>query len=260
MYQMLPKQRCRNITGLVYKSDAYDHVGLYENEPHGDSWYSDLCGYMASRHVPCAVSPVHVDPYDTEDIKKWIERHLDPKTGELAEKYKDKVPKVGDKRPEHAHVMVCWPGSKSRDQMTELMADYCHIRPTMWEEVKNVPAMLRYFCHLDCDDPSKLKYPITELHAYGGLDISPLLTNDQKFKKAKMLLEVTDYVINESHFHHYNQLVKWAHATGDMELLSFVAGRAPYFAAYFKGESDERAEKAAKEKKEKESSENGSTE
>ena len=80
-YMMGEGERCRNIVGLVYEEDARRACGRYETEPHGDNWYMDLVSYMASLHVPCAVSPVHLgDPYSKEDVKAWIERHLDPKT------------------------------------------------------------------------------------------------------------------------------------------------------------------------------------
>lgn len=246
MYQMLPKERCRNITGIVYKEDAEKVSGLYSDEPHGENWYSDLCGYLASRHVPCAVSPIHTDPYDIEDVRQWIERHLDPDTQQVADEYKDRIPKVGDKRKEHAHILFAWPGAKSRDQMTELMADYCPIRETMWQEVKNVPAMLRYFCHLDCEDASKLKYDVRELHAYGGLDTSPLY-KESSVHKIQVLMECMEH-IQKNKVRHYSQLVRWAMRTGEIDIFNTVAGRASFFAAYFKGCADERAERAEKEK------------
>ena len=98
-YMMGPKERCRNILGLVYAEDAMKATGRYDDEPHGKDWYADLLSYMASLHVPCAVSPIHKDPYDSDDVRQWIERHLDPDTMKVADEYKDKIPKVGDTVP-----------------------------------------------------------------------------------------------------------------------------------------------------------------
>lgn len=133
-YMLAPKERSRNIVGLVYGEDARTAVGLYEDKPHGDDWYMDLVSYMASLHVPCAVSPVHSDPYDVDDVKGWIERHLDPKTMKVKDEYKDMVPKVGDPQKEHVHLLFTFRGAKSRDQITKMMEGYCHIRETMWQK------------------------------------------------------------------------------------------------------------------------------
>ena len=80
MYMML-KERRRNITGIVCAEDARKAIGSGMLSPHGDTWYDDLLSYMASLHIPCAVSPIHRDLYDLEDVRKWRERHM--KDGEL---------------------------------------------------------------------------------------------------------------------------------------------------------------------------------
>lgn len=247
MYQMLPKQRCRNITGLVYESDARQACGIYSDTPHGDNWYSDLVSYMCSLHVPCAVSPIHHDPYDQDDVNHWIERHLDPETGKVAEEYQDKIPAVGDEHENHVHIVFTFSGAKTRDQMTEYMKGYCYIRPTMWEEVKSVPGMLRYLCHLDSNDPSQIKYDIRTMYAFGGLDTS-CCEKENDISHLRTLMDLTQYA-EDNNIKHYSILVRKCLADGDVNTFKVLASRAPYFAAYFKGKSDERAEAAAKDKK-----------
>lgn len=246
MYMMLPKERRRNITGLVYADDARKAIGAGMYSPHGDDWYADLLSYMAGMHVPCAVSPVHDDLYDLEGIKKWMERHT--VDGKLDPAYAGKVPKVGDVKPLHAHVMICYPGGKTRDNVTDEMEGYCHIRPTMWQNVKSVDSMLRYFCHLDEIDPAKNHYDVRDLYAFGGLDVSALYKTNQE-RNSSILWRVTQEAMDRK-FRHYSQLVRWAHAEKDYDVWNIVTGRAAYFAAYFKGLYDERQEAEAQRKKE----------
>lgn len=249
MYQMLPNQRARNITGIVYAEDAMKAVGRYELSPHGEKWYSDLVSYMAALHVPCAVSPVHNDVYDLDGVKQWMERHVDPKTGKLKDEFIGKCPNIGDVKPLHAHILFKFPGAKTRKQMSEYMFDYCPIRETMWQEVKNVDSMIRYFCHLDSIDPTQRKYDIRSLYAFGGLDVSCLEEN-KEVTRTVQLMDITQLILKEK-MKHYSQLVRYALNSGDVEMFGTVAGRAPYFASFFKGMSDERAEKKARDEMQK---------
>lgn len=253
MYQMLPQQRARNITGIVYEKDARQATGRFETKPHGDDWYDDLVAYMASLKVPCAVSPIHKDPYDWDAVKQWIERHSDPKTMELKPEYKDKVPCVGDDRPAHVHIVFSFPGAKSRKQMTEYMWDYCPIRETMWQEVKNLDAMIRYLCHLDCNDPAKVKYDIRKVYGFGGLDLSAL-EKTNAITKLRTLYEITEY-IEKNGMRYYSQLVRWAVGTGDTEIFACVSSRAAYFGALFKGKAQERKDHEEAEQREKQTTE-----
>lgn len=245
MYQMLPQQRSRNITGIVYAKDAREAVGRYEVVPHGDNWYSDLLSYMAALKVPCAVSPIHNDPYDLDSVKQWIERHTDAKTGKLLPEYEGKVPCVGDPKPEHVHLVFSFPGAKTRKQISAYMADYCPIRETMWQEVKNLDAMLRYLCHLDSVDPTKMKYDVRMVYGFGGIDLSAL-DKTSSMNKLRTLYDLTD-VVEKNDMRHYSQLVRWVVGTGDTEMFAVVTARAAYFAALFKGKYDERQEKKEQE-------------
>lgn len=252
MYMMLPKERRRNITGIIYAEDARKAIGTGMQSPHGDVWYDDLLSYMASLHIPCAVSPIHRDLYDLESVRKWRERHT--VDGELDPSCLGRVPQVGDVKPEHAHLLFTFPGSKTRDNITELMEGYCHIRETMWQKVENVDSMLRYFAHLDeKDDQSKQVYDAREVYCFGGLDSSALFRSDN-VRKSGILWEITETIINKK-MRHYSQLVRWAHAKKDYELWNIVTGRASYFAAYFNGLYNERREEEERRKKEEKSAE-----
>lgn len=250
-YMMGPKERCRNIVGLVYAEDAMKAKGKYEPLPHGEDWYDDLLSYMASLHVPCAVSPIHTDPYDADEVRQWIERHLDPDTMQVADEYKDQIPKVGDEHKAHVHVLFTHKGAKTRHQMTEIMEGYCHIRETMWQRCESVDGSLRYFAHLDVrDKDNKHVFLPHEVYCFGGLDASPLYKNSA-LDKSETAYNVTLHIM-QTGMKHYSQLVRWALHEQNLSVFNCVKGGAPYFAALFKGMADERAEQAAKEKAEAE--------
>ena len=250
-YMLGPKERCRNILGLVYAEDAMKATGRYDDEPHGEDWYADLLSYMASLHVPCAVSPIHMDPYDADDVRQWIERHLDPDTMQVAEEYKDKIPKVGDTHKPHVHILFTWKGAKTRDQMTEEMRGYCEIRETMWQKCQSVDGSLRYFAHLDeTDDDKKQRYDPNSVYCFGGLDASALYKNSA-LDRSETAYNVTMHIM-QTGMKHYSQLVRWALHEQNLSVFNCVKGGAPYFAALFKGMADERAEEAAKERAEAE--------
>lgn len=256
MYMMQPKERRRNITGIVYKEDAEKAIGYGYIKPHGEEWYDDLLSYMASLHVPCAVSPIHEDLYDLEDVQKWVERHVD-EHGQLSDEDKARCPKVGDVHPAHAHVMWCFPGTKTRDYITAMMRGYCEIRETMWQRVEDADSLLRYFAHLDTNDPKKMVYDVHDVKTFGGLDASALYKTDQ-VRKQEISYEITGKIF-ENGYKHYSQLVRWAYGSKNYEYWSNVTGRAAYYAALFKGMADERAEELAK-KKRKEKAAKGKSE
>lgn len=256
MYMMLPKERRRNITGIIYAEDAMRATGAGMVEPHGENWYDDLLSFMASLHVPCAVSPIHEDQYDLEDVQKWRERHTSDK-GEMSPEDMEKCPKVGDVHPAHVHVMFCWKGVKSREYVTDLMEPYMHIRETMWQKVQDVDSLLRYFAHLDEVDPKKKRYDVRDVYCFGGLDGSAL-DKSCEVRKQELTYNITTHIYKER-LRHYSQLVRWAHGTKDMEVWSTVTGRASYFAALFRGMADERAEEEARKKRIEEAKKKGKT-
>ena len=59
--------------------------------------YGQLLEYLDDLHMPCACSPVHdSDTFTENDVKNWVERHLDKETGEIAkEAIKAGIPCVG---------------------------------------------------------------------------------------------------------------------------------------------------------------------
>lgn len=216
------------------------------------SWaksYGELLEYLDGLHMPCACSPIHdADTYTQDDINKWVRNHIDKKTGELPEAVVKKgIPKLGQNKREHVHVLLCANGPMTPDYFAKLFEDF-HAIP-YFEKVNSVPSMLRYFAHMD--SPEKHQYNCLEIHGFGGMDLSPLLKTS-KVTNIEILLDVMDYMLRND-IRHYNKLVRWAISTGDIDTIACVTGRASFFANYFKSASDERREKAEKQKRLEES-------
>lgn len=212
-----------------------------------DDWgktYGELLEFLDDLHMPCACSPVHdADTYTQMDINKWIRKHTDRKTGEVSKDALEAgMPQLGQHKKTHVHVLFCHKGPATPDQFAKKLRDFHDI--SYFEQVNSVPAMLRYFAHMD--SPEKHQYSALEIHGFGGIDLSPLLKTS-KVTNLEVLLDVMDYMLKND-IRHYNRLVRWAISTGDIDTISCVTGRASFFANYFKSASEERREKLEKEK------------
>lgn len=84
----------------------------------------------------------------------------------------DKDINVADGSPKkaHWHVLVMFGGVKSYEQVCELIQPLnCPIP----QRCHNVKSIVRYFAHLD--NPEKARYSLSDIVAYGGVDIYDLL-------------------------------------------------------------------------------------
>lgn len=239
--------KARNVTYIQWVEDL---------EKIGKSYY-DFCGFIEGLAVPAVVSPVHDrDTYTAEDVRKWVRRKenqlgveslYDTETGELLPVWADVVPKVGDKKKAHIHVMFLEKGVRTADFFCERMAEFgLDIGKWRWEKVEHPDAMKRYFAHLD--QPDKAEYSMFDVLGFGGVDLSCLVRQDTN-SKLKVLYEVQDYV-RRHNIRDFHVLADWAHSTRDLDYVNCVSGRASYWVGYFS--SKHNADRRAKEKKDKE--------
>lgn len=98
---------------------------------------------LDNEHIQWAESPLH-------------DQDVDPGTGEL-------------KKP-HWHVVVCFEGVKTHDQVKKIIEP---LKCSIPIALNSVRGMIRYFCHLD--NPEKHQYPTDMIIAHGGLDVQDLL-------------------------------------------------------------------------------------
>lgn len=203
-----------------------------------DDWgisYGSLLAWLDDLHMPCACSPVHNrDRYTELDVAKWLRDHSKD-DGSIDKRAIDEgVPRTDQQKKDHVHVLLCSGGALTAAQWAEKFEGFHDVNYFL--RVNSVPSMLRYFAHMD--SPDKAQYSSMDVHGFGGIDLSPLLQTD-KVSSLHTLVTVMHY-IKDNKVKHYNRLVKYAVKTGDLDLINCVTGRAPFFAAYFKSEADER--------------------
>lgn len=240
----LGDEKARNVLVLIYTEDIICD--------EGQTPYGRLLQFLDGLQIPCACSCVHdQDTFTEGDIMKWIADRTDKESGELDKRYLEKgVPKEGQHKKEHIHILLRYPGPVTEDSIINEFAPLLKngLRRELLRKCKSPSASLRYFSHVD--SPEKHYYGVLSVKGFGGIDLSPLLKTD-KSAAIETLLDVYDFI--ETHeVRHYNKLVKWAMGTADLDVISCVCGRASFFASYFRDKSDERREKAEQARRQQE--------
>lgn len=210
--------------------------------------YGDLLAYMESLNMPCAVSPWHnKDRYTAEDVRGWVDRHIDPDfydfISEDLEEVRSKAPKVGDCKKSHAHILIKSKGPRNRHYFTKnIMGPFIDIPDSKWEKVEHLDSYICYLCHKNT--PSKYRYSELDVHGFGGIDLSPLLNKKDAMEKTNVFLLVKAQIRSQG-WRYFHQLDEWADSTRDMDIISCVSGRVSYFSALFRSRREERQDKAA---------------
>lgn len=241
-----PDEKVRMVTCIIWLEEMSHY--------NADNPLGGLLEYLEGLCMPIACSPLHdQDTYDAEDVRKWIRRHIDPKTGEVDEKFLDAMPKVGDQKKAHVHIIfesksplpaVAEPGKQS---WTNVFVDYgLKLECYRFERVPHPDSLKRYLCHLDSVD--KHRYPVLDIHTFGGIKMGCLLRTDD-FVKENTFMFCMNYAIDNK-YRYYSQLLHWALKQGDYEVLGCVRGNASTFVSYFNSQRQMR-EDAAKAKKAK---------
>lgn len=94
------------------------------------------------------------------------------------------------KKP-HYHVTFYFPGHKSYDQVSAIVAPFNGARP---EPCIDLGGTLRYMCHLDSEN--KHKYSVHDVKCFGGADytegISCVSNEKREIRKIKIFIEEKD--------------------------------------------------------------------
>lgn len=242
-------ERVRQAWCVIFLEDVAKNAKTEEDRRNP---YGLVLKHLAGlKSITCACSPLHdQDTYDEQDVQNWVQRHINPDTGDVAEDYLELQPRVGDKKKEHVHVLIVDKGPHVREWFNNLMLDIVpDLKPNRWQKVIKLDAAIRYLAHLDHKELGKHEYSALDVHGFGGIDLSPLLRSD-KYAKIDTLFFVQRWVMDND-CRHYHKLVHWAWSIGDYEVIGCVTGRAAYFSAYFRSLADERAEERRLEKEQK---------
>lgn len=217
-------QSARNVAVIIF---------MEELEKAGFT-YHDFLAFCDGLHCEIAISPVHdKDEYTAEDVRKWIDRHIDPDhysyISSDIEAVREVAPKVGDCKKSHVHVMIKYSGQNRGQYYSDLFAPILKIPATRWQKVLNVDSYLRYFAHMD--SPEKYRYSELEIWGFGGIDMSALIKTD-KARRSEVLFLIKQEIYKHD-WRYFFQLDKWATSTNDGEIINYVAARSSYFSALF---------------------------
>lgn len=226
---------------------------------NADNPYGGLLEYVQGLNIAAAVSPLHdQDTYTAEDVRKWIRRNIDPDTGEVREDKLDFLPKVGDRKKAHAHIIIESKNPLIVQTNDETKLSWCayfkdyglDLQANRFQRVVNPDSAKRYLCHLDDED--KHLYNVLEVHTFGGIKMGALLRDDE-FAKINAYNFCLQTAI-EKKFRYYFQLVRWAHDTGNPDFIGSVKGNTSAFNNYFNSLRQAQADQAAARKKKEQQS------
>ncbi len=97
---------------------------------------------------------------------------------------------TGEQKKAHYHVLVLFQGVKTFEQVKALIAPLNCTIPTVCQNVKG---LVRYMAHLD--NPEKAQYSLSDIVAYGGVDLSEYLkpSKTERYLYIKEMLGFIDY-------------------------------------------------------------------
>lgn len=238
MLQLLkPTERARLMGCLIWVEDL----------ERAKLTYGDLLAFLEGLHMACVVSPIHdEDTYTADDVRGWRNRHLDPDTGEVADEYTNREPKVGDKKKPHIHVYFNHKGPKAPRAMSRAFDEFIPglIADNRWVAVPDWEAIVRYCAHMD--SPNKAQYDPLKIHGFANADMSGIW-NQKTVQPMKVMMEV-EKAIRRHKIPNYYRLNTWANATGDIEVINAVKGRTSHWTAIFNAMRQERVEQAERKK------------
>lgn len=115
---------------------------------------------------------------------------------------RDKNPDGEDKKP-HWHVLVCYEGKKSPEQL-QALADALGAANHQYQEVQSMRGYARYLCHMD--NPEKAQYDSSEVHTV-AIDYQAIV--GMASDKYKSIAEMMDFCEQENIFSYY-ELMNYA--------------------------------------------------
>lgn len=126
--------------------------------------YEDI---IRSSHVECFISPLHDCDFNLD-------------TGEL--------------KKAHRHILFCFDGVKSRDQVMELVNSFGGVG---LEKVNSKVGYIRYLCHLD--DPQKQLYAVEDIVCLNGADCTDYI-NKRSIDRYNAINDMIDFCITNNIF------------------------------------------------------------
>lgn len=145
------------------KSRGHDRTRIWAAVVYPDSAPDNWRGILDDYHIEWAESPLH--QFDTNQ------------TGEV--------------KKAHWHIVLAFDGPKSYEQVSEILRPINCPHPQRCHSLKGA---VRYFAHLD--NPEKYQYPVSEIVAHGGFDVTAALAPSSSERYA-MIAEMIEFVRTE---------------------------------------------------------------
>lgn len=128
------------------------------------------------------------------------EHHIEWVEGPLHDK--DFNP-TGEKKKPHRHILLLFGGVKTYEQVLSVIEP---LNGTIPQKVQNTKSLVRYMAHLD--NPEKVQYLLSDIKAYGGVDLSDLLSLS-KSERYSLIREMISF-INQHNIIEYEDFVTYA--------------------------------------------------
>lgn len=109
----------------------------------------------------------------------------------------------GTPKKPHWHVLLCFEGNKSQDQVDAISHS---INGTICQKVSSVRGMVRYFTHMD--NPEKYQYPASQIGCHGGFDPAEYLTLSKSYQLD--IVEQMENWIQENDVYYLHELTEYA--------------------------------------------------
>ena len=140
-----------------------------------DSAPADWKSYLDKLNVKWACSPLHDKDVDDD----------------------------GQLKKAHWHIVICYSGNKSYEQVVE---DLDYLNCPIPQVCRDVTSSIRYFIHKD--HPHKYQYNKRDIETYGGFELDKVLSMS-KSEKSEILCEILVY-IRDNDVREYYDLVNYA--------------------------------------------------
>lgn len=147
------------------KSRGHDRTRVWTAVVYPDSAPDNWRDFLDDAHVEWAESPLH-------------EFDVNSATGEL--------------KKAHWHIVICFDGPKSFEQVVELLAPLNCPVPQKCHALKGA---VRYFAHLD--NPEKHQYSPSAIVGHGGFDVASALAPTSA-RRYELIREMQDWCCHEN--------------------------------------------------------------
>ena len=144
---------------------------------------------------------IYPDSENTPD--NWVDVLADFKTPMLISPLHDSdLNPTGEPKKAHYHVIICFEGKKSKDQVREL---FDQVGAVGLEVVNSLRSYARYLCHLD--NPDKFNYAVSDVKMLSGIDYFDIigLPTDRYSSISEMIT-----FCSENYIYSYAELIRYS--------------------------------------------------